>query len=66
MNLASALIKQIIIQDDIETWSALKENYLSGDLQGIFRVLNNHVELYKKLPTFEELHFEVRDEATLD
>jgi hypothetical protein len=66
LNLASALIKQIIIQDDIETWSALKENYLSGDLQGIFRVLNNHVELYKKLPTFEELHFEVRDEATLD
>ena len=65
MNLASALLKQIIVQDDIETWSALKENYLSGDLQGIFRVINNHLDIYNSLPTFQELYASVRDEATV-
>ena len=65
MNLASALLKQIIVQDDIETWSALKENYLSGDLQGIFRVINNHLDIYNSLPTFQELYASVRDDATV-
>ena len=66
MNLASALLKQIIAQDDIETWSALKENYLSGDLQGIFRVINNHLEIYNTLPTFQDLYANLRDEATIN
>lgn len=65
MNLASALLKQIIVQDDIETWSALKENYLSGDLQGIFRVINNHLDHYHALPTFQDLYADVRDDATV-
>ena len=66
MNLASALLKQIIAQDDIETWSSLKENYLSGDLQGIFRVINNHLEIYNTLPTFQDLYANLRDEATIN
>jgi len=65
LNLASALLKQIIVQDDIETWSALKENYLSGDLQGIFRVINNHLDHYHALPTFQDLYADVRDDATV-
>jgi len=30
LNIASALLKQIIVQKDLDTWSKLKEHYLPG------------------------------------
>ena len=61
MNIASALLKQIIVQNDLDTWSNLKEHYLPGDFQPIFKILDKHIEQYQDLPQFEDLRYEVRD-----
>ena len=61
MNLASALIKQIIVHEDVETWSALKENYLPGEFQPLFRIVDKHLDNYRSLPSFEDLHYSIRD-----
>ena len=61
MNIASALLKQIIVQKDLDTWSKLKEHYLPGEYQSIFRILDKHIENYQDLPQFEDLKYEVRD-----
>jgi replicative DNA helicase len=61
LNIASALLKQIIVQNDLDTWSNLKEHYLPGDFQPIFKILDKHIEKYQDLPQFEDLRYEVRD-----
>ena len=61
MNIASALLKQIIVQKDLDTWSKLKEHYLPGEYQSIFRILDKHIDNYQDLPQFEDLRYEVRD-----
>ena len=61
MNIASALLKQIIVQKDLDTWAKLKEHYLPGEYQSIFRILDKHIDNYQDLPKFEDLQYEVRD-----
>ena len=61
MNIASALLKQIIVQKDLDTWAKLKEHYLPGEYQSIFRILDKHIDNYQDLPQFEDLSYEVRD-----
>ena len=61
MNIASALIKQILVHKDLDTWSKLKEHYLPGEYQPIFRILDKHIDSYQDLPQFEDLRYEVRD-----
>jgi len=61
VNIASALLKQIIVQKDLDTWSKLKEHYLPGEYQSIFRILDKHIDNYQDLPQFEDLQYEVRD-----
>ena len=61
MNIASALLKQIIVQKDLDTWSKLKEHYLPGEYQPIFRILDKHIDTYQDLPKFEDLSYEIRD-----
>jgi hypothetical protein len=61
LNIASALLKQIIVQKDLDTWSKLKEHYLPGEYQPIFRILDKHIDNYQDLPKFEDLRYEVRD-----
>lgn len=63
MNIASALIKQIIVQQDLDTWSNLKENYLPGEYQPVFSALAKHVDNYSNLPDFESLKYEIRDRS---
>jgi len=66
MNIASALLKQLIVQRDLDTWSQLKNIYLPSEYQGIFNILEKHVDNYQTLPTFEELQYEVRDKKSLE
>ena len=61
MNIASALLKQIIVQKDLDTWAKLKEHYLPGEYQPIFHILDKHIDNYQDLPKFEDLSYEVRD-----
>lgn len=64
MNIASALIKQVLVLQDFETWSMTHKHYLSSEYHSLYAIIDNHCEKYHKIPTIEDLKFEVRDGAT--
>ena len=61
MNLPSALLKQIITQEDFDTWGNLRENYLPAEYQALHKVMHTHVKNFGHLPTFEALKLSIRD-----
>ena len=61
MNLTSALLKQIITQEDFESWGNLRENYLSAEYQSLYKVIDKHIKDFNGLPTFEDLKLSIRD-----
>ena len=66
MNVASALIKQIITLQDFETWSYVRKHYLPKEYHTIFSVVDKHCDTYHKLPSIDELKLSTRDTNTLD
>lgn len=66
MSISSALINKIIVEQSLDTWSNLKASYLPPEYHKIYSVIDNHVDRFHKLPTFEELKLEVRDQSTLE
>ena len=61
INLTSALLKQIITQEDFDTWGSLRENYLPAEYQAIHRTISTHLKNFNQLPTFEDLKLSIRD-----
>lgn len=61
MNLASAFIKQVIACQDSDTWSLTRKNYLPKEYHIIYDVINKHNEKNHHLPSFDDLHYSVRD-----
>jgi|TARA_Y100000289_G_scaffold65796_1_gene80233 hypothetical protein len=61
LNLPSALLKQIITQEDFDTWGNLRENYLPAEYQSLHKVMHTHVKNFGNLPTFEDLQLSIRD-----
>ncbi|MEK9894839.1 MAG: DnaB-like helicase C-terminal domain-containing protein [Burkholderiaceae bacterium] len=61
MNLASAFIKQVIACQDSDTWSLTRKNYLPKEYHVIYDVINKHNEKNHHLPSFDDLHYSVRD-----
>ena len=61
MNLTSALLKQIVSQEDFETWGNLRENYLSAEYQALYRVMATHIKNFNELPSFDDLKLSIRD-----
>ena len=66
MNIASALIKQVIALQDFETWSRLRKHYLPSEYDTLYKVINSHCDKYHQVPTFDDLRYEIRDGATRD
>lgn len=66
MNLASALIKQVLTLQDLETWSYVRKDYLASQYHTVFAVIDKHYTREHRLPTFEEIKLEVRDSETLE
>ena len=66
LNIASALIKQVLTLQDFETWTSVRKDYLPNEYHTIFDVVDRHCEKFHSLPTFEDLKFEVRDTATVE
>jgi hypothetical protein len=66
LNIASALIKQVLTLQDFETWTSVRKDYLPNEYHTIFDVVDKHCERFHTLPTFEDLKFEVRDTATVE
>lgn len=66
MNLASALFKQLLVQEDFDTWSSLRKHYLPNEYYILYDIVNKYVEKYHKLPSIEDLKLSVRDDIALD
>jgi hypothetical protein len=64
LNLASALIRQVIALEDFETWSGLRKHYLPPEYHVLYGVIEKHCENYHKMPSFEDLKFDIRDTPT--
>jgi len=64
LNIASALIKQALSLQDFDTWSELRQHYLPSEYHSLYSVINKHCEKFHKLPTFDDLKYEIRDSAT--
>ena len=64
MNIASALIKQVLTLQDFETWSVTHKHYLPAEYHSLYSIIDGHCEKYHKVPTIEDLKFEIRDGAT--
>ena len=66
MNLSSALIKQIILTQDFETWSLLRKHYLPSEYHSIHAEIDKHCDKYHNLPSLDALSLGIRDSATRD
>jgi len=64
LNIASALIKQILDAQDFETWSVLRKHYLPSEYHTLYSVINKHCDEYHKLPKFDDLKYAIRDGST--
>jgi len=64
LNLASALIKQILELQDFDTWASVRPDYLPLEYHTLFDIIEKHCSKYHELPTFEDLKFEIRDIST--
>lgn len=60
MDLASALIKQIIIQQDVTTWTNLRKNYLPPEFNVLYDRIASFIERFDKIPSFEELKYDAK------
>ena len=64
MNIASALIKQVLTLQDFQTWSVTHRQYLPTEYHGLYKIIDKHCEDFHKMPTIEDLKFEIRDSGT--
>ena len=64
MNLASAFLKQVLELQDFESWVSVRKQYLPSEYHRLFTEIDKHCEKFHKLPTFEDLKYELRDSST--
>ena len=51
---------------DADTWSYLRKHYLPTEYHTLFSIIDGHSQKFHKVPTFEDLKFEIRDTASRD
>ena len=66
MNIASALIKQVLTVQDFETWSVTHKHYMPAEYHSLYGVIEKHCETFHKMPSIEDLKLEIRDSDTRD
>jgi len=66
LNVASALIKQVLTLQDFETWSYVRKHYLPTEYHTLFNAIDKHCDNFHKLPDLEELKLSTRDSSTLE
>ena len=66
MNVASALLKQVLFLRDFESWGYLRKHYLPAEYQTLYSIIDKHSQTYHTLPTIEDLKLSTRDTSTLD
>lgn len=66
MNLSSVILKKIIQENDLDTWSSCPRHYFSTEYHKLYNYVNKHVEDYSEIPSFEDLALSVRDPQLKD
>jgi replicative DNA helicase len=66
LNIASALLKQVIALSDAETWSYVRRSYLPAQYHRLFDEVDRHLDQYHELPSFDDLKLSIRDKVTLE
>ena len=46
---------------DFETWTSCRKNYLPTEYHTLYGIIDHHCEKYHKMPTFDDLKYEIRD-----
>jgi hypothetical protein len=64
LNIASALIKQVLTLQDFQTWSVTHKHYLPAEYHSLYKIIDKHCETFHKMPSIEDLQYEIRDSAT--
>jgi len=64
LNIASALIKQVLTLQDFQTWSVAHKQYFATEYHSLYKIIDKHCEEFHRMPTIEDLKFEIRDSAT--
>jgi replicative DNA helicase len=66
LNLSSALLKQVVLQQDFETWNLIRKHYLTSEYHTLWNEIDKHCDKYHKMPSFDDLELGIRDSATRD
>ena len=49
---------------DFQTWSVTHKQYLPSEYHSLYKVIDKHCETFHKMPTIEDLKYEIRDSST--
>ena len=49
---------------DFQTWSVTHKHYLPTEYHSLYKIIDKHCEDFHKMPTIEDLKFEIRDSGT--
>lgn len=49
---------------DFQTWSVTHRHYLPSEYHSLYKIIDKHCEDFHKMPTIEDLKFEIRDSGT--
>ena len=58
MNIASALIKQVLTLQDFQTWSVAHKQYFATEYHSLYKIIDKHCEEFHRMPTIEDLKAE--------
>jgi replicative DNA helicase len=54
----------VLTLQDFQTWSVTHRHYLPSEYHSLHKVIDRHCEEFHKMPTIEDLKFEIRDSST--
>ena len=54
----------MLVLQDSQTWSVTHKQYLPSEYHSLYKVIDKHCETFHKMPTIEDLKYEIRDSST--
>ena len=65
MNIASILLKKILEERDVDTWSRIRKHYLPAEYHAVYNFVEKHIENQGDFPNFDDIRLSVRNESVL-
>lgn len=63
MNLASVLLKSIIVNDDLDAWALCEKDYFPPEYKPLWQYINKYYAEHGQLPSFDAIGLNIRDES---